>query len=191
VALSLSLIPQEIGLTIANPLAILKVMFRSPEVMMSIRVLLADGSDVMRLAIVRVLKEEPLIKLVGEATNFAETLQLSAALKPDVLLLDPHMPDEREYPAVWVKPQVLLNTKCVVAISFWNDADARDLAETFGATALLDKTKLYSELIPAIIQFCPQVVIPVVIQKITESFSPQNGLLPRLVGGEVERGLTC
>ena len=34
---------------------------------MSIRVLLADGSDVMRHAIVRVLTEEPLIDLVGEA----------------------------------------------------------------------------------------------------------------------------
>jgi DNA-binding NarL/FixJ family response regulator len=118
----------------------------------------------MRLAIVRVLKEEPLIKLVGEATNFAETLQLSAALKPDVLLLDPHMADEREYPAELVKPQALLNTKCVLAISFWNDADARDLAETFGATALLDKTKLYSELIPAIRQFCPRVAVPMVIR---------------------------
>jgi PleD family two-component response regulator len=91
-----------------NPLAILKVTFRSPEVVMSIRVLLADSSDVMRLAIVRVLREEPLIELVGEVTNFAEALQLSAALKPDVLLLDPHMPDEREYPPELVKPQVLL-----------------------------------------------------------------------------------
>jgi DNA-binding NarL/FixJ family response regulator len=165
-----------------NPLAILKVTFRSPEVVMSIRVLLADSSDVMRLAIVRVLREEPLIELVGEATNFAETLQLSAALRPDVLLLDPHMPDEREYPAGLVKPQVLLNTKCVLAISFWNDADARDLAETFGATALLDKTKLYSELIPAIRQFCPRVEVPVVIPRITKPFSKPS---KRLVAAAV------
>jgi DNA-binding NarL/FixJ family response regulator len=126
---------------------------------MPIKVLLADGSDVMRPAIVRVLTEEPLIELIGEATCFAETLQLTAALKPDVLLLDPHMSDELDYPPEVVKPQVLLNTKCILAISFWNDADARDLAETFGATAFLDKTKLYSELIPAIRQFCPKVAI--------------------------------
>lgn len=153
---------------------------------MSLRVLLADSSDVMRLAIVRVLKEEPLIKLVGEATNFAETLQLSAALKPDVLLLDPHMPDEREYPAELVKPQVLLNTKCVIAISFWNDADARDLAETFGATALLDKTKLYSELIPAIRHFCPRVTIPVVIPRMKKPFGKSS---KRLASAVVEARL--
>ena len=148
---------------------------------MSIRVLLADSSDVMRLAIVRVLEEEPLIKLVGEAIDFAETLQLSAALKPDVLLLDPHMPDEREYPAELVKLQVVLNTKRVVAISFWNDADARDLAKAFGATALLDKTKLYSELLPAIRQFFPQVVMPVFIQRITKPFSEPSKRLAAVV----------
>jgi DNA-binding NarL/FixJ family response regulator len=132
----------------------------SPEVVMSIKVLLADDSDVMRPAIVRLLKEEPLIKLVGEATSFAETLRLTAALKPDVLLMDLHMRDEGEYPPELVKSQVLLNTKCILAISVWNDADAKALAESFGAKVLLDKNNLFSELIPAITQFCPNVTIP-------------------------------
>jgi chemotaxis response regulator CheB len=101
---------------------------------MSIKVLLSDDSDVMRSAIVRVLKEEPLIELVGEATSFAETLQLTAALKPDVLLLDLHMYDERQYPPEMVRSQVLLNTKCILAISVSNDADAKALAETTPST---------------------------------------------------------
>jgi CheY-like chemotaxis protein len=88
--------------------------------------------------------------LVGEATSFAETLQLAAGLKPDVLLLDLHMRDEREYRPELVKSQILLHTKCVVAISLYNDDDARALAESFGAHVLLDKMTLYSELIPAI-----------------------------------------
>jgi chemotaxis response regulator CheB len=49
----------------------------------SIKVLLADGNDVMRPVIAKVLKEEPAVELVGEAANFAETLQMAAALKPD------------------------------------------------------------------------------------------------------------
>src|SRR6202023_3415392 len=103
---------------------------------------------------------------VAEASSFAETLQLAAGLKPDVLLLDLHMRDEREYPPELVKSQILLHTKCIVAISLYNDDDARALAESFGAHVLLDKMKLYSELIPAIKQFCPSVSIP----KIAESF---------------------
>jgi DNA-binding NarL/FixJ family response regulator len=124
---------------------------------MYIKVLLADDSDCMRPAIARVLKEEPLIELVGEATSFAETLQLAAALKPDVLLLDLHMSDEREYPPELVKSQILLHAKCILTMSLWKDDDAKALAESFGAKVLLDKTNLYSELIPAIKHFCPSV----------------------------------
>jgi DNA-binding NarL/FixJ family response regulator len=135
---------------------------------MPIKVLLADGSEVMRPAIVRVLKEEPLIDLVGEATSFAETLQLTAALKPDVLLMDLHMHDEREYVPELVKSQVLLNTKCILAMSVWNDADAEALAESFGAKSLLDKNNLFSELIPAITQFCQDVTIPKIANSVRE-----------------------
>jgi hypothetical protein len=60
---------------------------------MSIKVLLADDSNVVRTAIVHILAQDP----VGEAATFAETLRLTAALKPDILVLDLHMPDEPEY----------------------------------------------------------------------------------------------
>src|ERR1700681_87639 len=126
---------------------------------MAIKVLLADGNDVMRPVIAKVLREEPAVELVGEATNLAETLQMTAALKPDVLLLELHFDDEREYPADVVKAQVLLHSKCVMAISLWNDTEAKVLAESLGAAVLLDKAKLYSELIPAIKQFCPKVTV--------------------------------
>jgi len=68
---------------------------------MSIKVLLVDGSDVMRSAIRQLLKDELDIEVIGTAASFAETIALAAALKPDVLLMDPHMPDEREYTPSW------------------------------------------------------------------------------------------
>jgi DNA-binding NarL/FixJ family response regulator len=127
---------------------------------MSIKVLLVDGSDVMRSAIRQLLKRELGIEVIGTATSFAETIALAAALKPDVLLMDPHMPDEREYTPKAVKSKILLHTKCIVAMSLWSDDDTKALAESFGAHVLLDKMNLYSELIPAIKQFCPSVIIP-------------------------------
>ena len=105
-------------------------------------------------------KTNSAFEVIGTATSFAETIALTAALKPDVLLMDPHMPDEREYTPKLVKSQILLHTKCIVAISLWNDADTKALAQSFGAHVLLDKMNLYSELIPAIKQFCPSVSIP-------------------------------
>ena len=122
---------------------------------MLIKVLVADDNDVMRGAIVSLLNEEPSTELVGEAKGFAQTIQLAYALKPDVLLMDLHMSDERDYPPESVKFQLTTNAECVLAISLWNDDTAKDLAERFGARALLDKANLYSELIPAIKQNCP------------------------------------
>jgi chemotaxis response regulator CheB len=122
---------------------------------LSIKVLLADDSDVMRRAIVKLLNEEPSTELVGEAKGFAETIQLANALKPDVLLMDLHMSDEREYSAESVRLQLSKDVGCIVAISVWNDEKAKALAERFGARVLLDKANLYAELIFAIKQNCP------------------------------------
>jgi DNA-binding NarL/FixJ family response regulator len=124
---------------------------------LSIKVLLADDSDVMRRAIIKLLNEEPstALELVGEARGFAETIQLANALKPDVLLMDLHMSDEREYSAESVRLQLSKDVGCIVAISVWNDEKAKALAERFGARVLLDKANLYAELISAIKQNCP------------------------------------
>jgi DNA-binding NarL/FixJ family response regulator len=127
----------------------------SPEVILPITVLLADDSDAMRSAIVNLLSQEPNTELVGEAKGFAQTIQLANALKPDILLMDLHMSDEREYPPESVKVQLSIDAGCVLALSLWNDENAKALAERFGARVLLDKANLYSELISAIKQNCP------------------------------------
>lgn len=127
---------------------------------MPIRLLLADDSYVIRSAIGKLLQEDSSIEVIGTATTFAEMLQLTAAMKPDVLLVDLHMQDEGQYPPAFVKSQTFLSTKCIVAISFSIDEDAKALAKSVGAHVLLDKMKLYSELIPAIKRFCPRVSIP-------------------------------
>ena len=128
---------------------------------MSIKLLLVDGSDIMRGAIRQLLIKDLGIEVIGSATSFGEGLALTAALKPDVLLMDLHMQDESKYPPELVKFQIHLHTKCVVAMSLLNDGEAKALAESFGAHVLLDKMKLYSELIPAIKKFCPSMSIPV------------------------------
>jgi DNA-binding NarL/FixJ family response regulator len=127
-----------------------------PEAVLPIKVLLADESDIMRRAISRVLAEEPDFTVVGEAAGFRELLKLTPVLKPDVLLMDLHMHDETAYPPEEVKAKILAHTDCIVAISIWNDEEAMALAQSFGARVLLDKTKLFGELIPAISNFVPK-----------------------------------
>jgi len=91
---------------------------------------------------------------LGEASNFAETISMTAALKPDVILLDVHMPDDRSF-----KPEFVKASLCrarVLAMSVPSDCksdeETRLLAENFGAVRVSDKAKLSDELIPAILQ---------------------------------------
>jgi DNA-binding NarL/FixJ family response regulator len=118
---------------------------------MPIKVFLADDSDVMRSVIRRTLQEEPSIEVVGEAPSFDKTMQMIADCKPDVLLLDLHLPKKWDFTPELVKAQ--LGSVCTLAVSLANDDEANALAESYGASALLDKMNLYHQLVPAIMQF--------------------------------------
>jgi chemotaxis response regulator CheB len=121
---------------------------------MPIKVLVADDTDIIRSAIMRVLSEDAAIEQVGEAVSFAEALELVASLRPDALILDLHMPDEDKCPPDVFRSQVSKHQVCVIGVSVWNDAKAKALSEAFGAKVFLDKTNLYTTLIPAIKEHC-------------------------------------
>ena len=111
-------------------------------------VLLADDSEIMRKAIVRLLQAVPDIQILGEASGFAQTIELALKLHPQVIVLDLHMDDESS-----VTPSLLkygLMGSWVLAMSIWNDDETKSFAKAIGAAALVEKTTLVTELIPAI-----------------------------------------
>lgn len=115
---------------------------------MSIRVLLADDAEAIRKAIRALLSEREDIALVGEAATFSETIQKADELLPDEIVLDLHMADN--------VTQLLPAGPKLLAISFANDDEAKASAGKIGAVRLLDKMKLASELIPAILELAPE-----------------------------------
>ena len=119
---------------------------------MCIRVLLADDTALMRRAIRTLLGHEPEIELVGEAKDFAETVSLTRKFKPQVIILDLHMPDRANLTPMNVREGLCAYEAAVLAISVWNDENTRALALSYGATALLDKMRLGEELIPAVMK---------------------------------------
>ena len=119
---------------------------------MCIKVLLADDTSVMRKAIRTLLSHEPEIELVGEAQNFAETVSMTRKFKPQIVILDLHMPDSSHLTPMNVSEGLRAYAARVLAISVWNDEDTRALAQTYGATDLLDKMRLGQELIPAVMK---------------------------------------
>lgn len=119
---------------------------------MPISVVLVEDSDVMRVTIKRALDSEPAIRLLGESVNLPQALQMTAELRPDVVLMDLHLPGERELTPEFVKSQLFLSAKHVLMMSLSIDESAVILAAKYGASKLLDKSNLQSTLIPSILQ---------------------------------------
>lgn len=117
----------------------------------SIKVLLADDTQIMRQAIRRLLDAQPGIELVGEAADFAQTIQMANDLKPQVIVMDLHMPNDSNLTPLEVQSRLHQSSR-LLAISIWNDEETKALAKRFGAAALLDKTDLGKKLVPAIRQ---------------------------------------
>jgi DNA-binding NarL/FixJ family response regulator len=118
---------------------------------MTIRVLLADDSEVVRKVIADLLKSDSEIEVVAECVSFAQTMELASKLHPHVIVLDVHMSDEHAVTPPQLKSGLIGSR--LLAISIWKDDETNALAEAIGAVKLLDKSKLATELIPAIREY--------------------------------------
>src|SRR5258708_334895 len=121
---------------------------------MSVRVFLADDAAVMRKAIRRLLSNREGISVVGEASNFYETIEKTSELHPDLIILDLNLPD-RDHIAP-SEARELLNGAKVLAITLGADDVAEELLNSVGAVKVLDKVDLADQLIPAILELAPE-----------------------------------
>ena len=64
-----------------------------------VRVLIAEDSAVIREVLAYVLDEDPIIQVVGTARNGLEATAQTERLKPDVVVMDVHMPQMNGFEA--------------------------------------------------------------------------------------------
>jgi chemotaxis response regulator CheB len=58
----------------------------------SVRILVVDDFEAMRLTVSSILLMKPELQVVGEASNELEAVQKAAELRPDLILLDIGLP---------------------------------------------------------------------------------------------------
>jgi DNA-binding NarL/FixJ family response regulator len=119
-----------------------------------IRMLLADDSDVIRRVLFDFLQEEPLIEIVGQAIDFTELLEKALALKPRVVLMDLHIRDDYKFKPEFVRSELQASAEHVLAMSLSYDDEALGLSNSYGASLLLDKSKLITELVRTVEKLC-------------------------------------
>jgi len=120
---------------------------------MCVKVFLADDADVMRKAIRSLLSNREDISVVGEASNFLETVKKTSELHPDLIILDLNMPDRSHIAPSESKR--LLNGAKVLAITLGTE-NLDELLDSVGAVRLLDKADLADRLIPTILELAPE-----------------------------------
>ncbi len=120
---------------------------------MCVKVFLADDADVMRKAIRSLLSNREDISVVGEASNFLETVKKTSELHPDLIILDLNMPDRSHIAPSEAKR--LLNGAKVLAITLGTE-NLDELLDSVGAVRLLDKADLADQLIPTILELAPE-----------------------------------
>ena len=98
-----------------------------------VTLLVVDDAAVIRKTLRNFLEEEPGIKLLGEARNFAEAISMTAALKPDVILLDLHMPDDSSFKPAFGKANLSASRVLAMSLSgdYESEQEIRSIAESF------------------------------------------------------------
>lgn len=114
-----------------------------------IAVVLADDHVVVRTGLRLLLESEPAIDVVGEADDLASAIEQVELHRPDVLVLDLHMPGEPSLPAIPRMRERCPATR-VVVLTAQRDPSYAGEALRLGAAGYVPKEAAESQLLEAI-----------------------------------------
>jgi two-component system, NarL family, response regulator DevR len=115
----------------------------------SIRILIADDHEVVRIGLVALLDRQPGFRVVGEAGSGDEAVRLARAMRPDVVVMDIRMPNGSGTDACRAITSELPNTP-VVMLTSYADEEALFEAISAGASGYVLKRIGSDELVSAI-----------------------------------------
>lgn len=148
---------------------------------------LIDDHTLLRRGLVALLSQQPDLRVVGEAGDAAEALRLLPALRPDVILLDNHLPGVRGVDAIAGLREASQGSRVLMLTV---SEDGQDLAAALrnGAQGYLLKT-IDGDLLAQAIRRAARgepVVSPEMMGKLVAAFQSQGAPTPEPLPDEAE-----
>jgi len=144
-----------------------------------IRVLCADDHPLIRKGIASILANEADTQLVAEASNGREAVELFRTHKPDVVLLDLHMPELDGVAATKIILQECPDARIIALTSYDGDQEIYRALDA-GVRGYLLKEMVHTEVLRAIrrVHSGKRLIPSEVSERLSEHF-PQIALTPR------------
>ena len=116
---------------------------------MNVRILLVDDHPMLRGGVRQAMAEQPNLELVGEVSTGAAALKLALELKPDLIVMDVHLPDLN---GIEVTRRILSTLSATKIVIFSSDATRVlvDEALEAGAAGYVLKTGAVEDLLHAV-----------------------------------------
>jgi DNA-binding NarL/FixJ family response regulator len=147
----------------------------------TITVLCVDDHPLVRKGIASIIGNEPDMKLIGEAGNGHDAVEMFRAHHPDVVLMDLRMPNVDGIEAAKQIRAISPDAKIIALTSFDGDQEIYRALEA-GVRGYLLKEMVHTEVVRAIrlVQSGKRLMPPEVADRLTEYF-PKAALTPREV----------
>ena len=116
---------------------------------MTIRILLADDHKLIREGLSALIEKQAGMEVVAEAENGRRAFQLARKVKPDVVIMDIHMPDLNGIDATRQIISDFPEVK-VIGLSMYSDRQFLERMLKAGATGYLLKDCAFEELVRAV-----------------------------------------
>jgi two-component system response regulator DevR len=107
--------------------------------------MIVDDSAIVRRRLAEMMGHVARVTVAGEAGSVAEAIEMIPLLRPDVVVLDLHLPDG-DGVTVLESVKRALPAPVVVMLSNYSDDVYRTWCEAAGADFFLDKAKQFDEL---------------------------------------------
>ncbi len=140
-----------------------------------IRLILADDHALLRQGTAELLRREPDLEVIGEASNGLEAVELARHLRPDLVAMDVRMPTLSGLEATRRLREIAPEVRVLVLTAYDEDQYIFSLLQA-GASGYLLKSAPVSELVKAIHRVCEgdTPLDPLIARKIVLHVSDQG-----------------